>query len=91
MVGKKRKLLQNFWQENLKINLYNWTKKFDKKRLYGDTNFTRLTDCNGGDEQYALVLEIKKLWERRTVYYCRRRKNSFWCWKRFIRQYREYL
>lgn len=31
MVGKERKLLQNFWQENLKMNLYSWTKRFDKK------------------------------------------------------------
>lgn len=67
MVGKKRKVLQNFWQEALKINLYNWTKNFDKKRLYGDASFTRLADCNGYDEQYAQILEIKKIWNGRTV------------------------
>lgn len=66
-VGRKRKTLPSFWQVALRDHLYNWTKDLDRKKLWGDTCFTRLTEGNNPYEKYAQIKEIKQIWGGRTI------------------------
>lgn len=61
------KQLPVFWRKSLKVHLYAWTKRFSKNRLYGDTNFSRLTDGNNNEDKVAQVKRIQGIWENRNI------------------------
>lgn len=73
----ERNDLPAFWQEALKVHLFPWTKNFSKLQLYGDTNFSRLTDGRNESERLKQVQHIKKIWHDRNVIMVEGEKTRF--------------
>lgn len=77
VTDEERVKLVPFWQNALKVHLYPWTKRFSKKKLYGDTNFTRLTDCQDKAEQIKQVQHIREIWFDRNIVIIEGEKTRF--------------
>ncbi len=73
----ERKKLSPFWQSYLKQHLYPWTKHIDKRRIYGDTNISRLTETSLYENNFEYIEHIKKIWESRNVLMIEGEKTRF--------------
>ena len=73
----ERKELSEFWQNALKLHLYSWTKHIQKKRLYGDTNLSRLTETDTYKSVNEYIEHIKMLWADRNVIMVEGEKTRF--------------
>lgn len=74
---KERKKLPPFWQQALEIHLHPWLKNFSRIRCYGDTNMSRIVDCNSMQEQIEKVRLVKSLWKNRNVIMVEGEKTRF--------------
>ncbi len=74
---EERKKLPSHWQKMLPLHFRAWTKHLPKKRLYGDTNLSRLTENSGYENTMAYIACIKQIWQDRNVIMVEGEKTRF--------------